>query len=434
MDFSEPTVFLVNSTGQRISIPSRIPLKIGRDPDNDLSIPDDSLSRHHAVITVAGGKVLLQDLGSSNGTYTNGLRLREAPLVLSDGDSIRLGGMAFTIRIQENIGNRGFCTKCGRPMAVNVTRCSFCGSERSTFIGESTGGVSRQGSVGPNSRMVAPAAGYELPLLLIPIGASFIAWSWIGNMNLIQGPQSWLGLLSALTVLSTAAIAAAEASKVGMTTDRARGIYAPLGWFLAMLFIWAVAYPVYLFKRRYFGLRNRVAYGLGAALLFLLTITFLGYAIGSAKIDLQENLRAAGATAPSSGSDSSAEPESASGATPGASSESTTDLNDAMILVRPGIGDLGGMKVGDFLDCLKRAPNPSKIVSESDKGYGRHVFRLENNKAEWMELNFRLTGSTAVFESLQVGDGTSEDDWQQLLLFVEQVCSASAPSPTSSPR
>lgn len=61
------------------------------------------------------------------------------------------------------------------------------------------------------------------------------------------------------------------------------------------------------------------------------------------------------------------------------------------------------------------------------------MVHLENDKGEWVELDFRLTSPMALLESIQVGDGTSVDDWQQLLVFVQQVCAASAPSASSSP-
>ncbi|MES1165018.1 MAG: FHA domain-containing protein [Verrucomicrobiota bacterium] len=62
-------------------------ISLGRD-QADLVFSDDSfLSRRHAHVTILKGKPVLQDLGSSNGTY---IRLR-APQVLVPGDMIRLG-------------------------------------------------------------------------------------------------------------------------------------------------------------------------------------------------------------------------------------------------------------------------------------------------------------------------------------------------------
>ena len=45
---------------------------IGRGSAADLSIPDPSISRRHALARLEGKTVVLEDLGSANGTYLNG--------------------------------------------------------------------------------------------------------------------------------------------------------------------------------------------------------------------------------------------------------------------------------------------------------------------------------------------------------------------------
>jgi hypothetical protein len=66
-------------------------LVIGRDSDVDLEIPEDTVSRRHATLSVRDDALLLQDL-SRNGTYVNGQRITNAVLQLRDqiqiGDSI----------------------------------------------------------------------------------------------------------------------------------------------------------------------------------------------------------------------------------------------------------------------------------------------------------------------------------------------------------
>ncbi|MBN1451247.1 MAG: FHA domain-containing protein [Anaerolineales bacterium] len=63
---------------------------IGRDPNVDLTFPSPAVSRRHARLTRDGEGYLLEDLGSSNGTYLNGDRLVEQRK-LKTGDQIRLG-------------------------------------------------------------------------------------------------------------------------------------------------------------------------------------------------------------------------------------------------------------------------------------------------------------------------------------------------------
>lgn len=63
---------------------------IGRDVNNDVIINDSEVSRKHARLTVQADSYVLEDLGSTNGTFVNGLRLT-GPQLLRPGDTISLG-------------------------------------------------------------------------------------------------------------------------------------------------------------------------------------------------------------------------------------------------------------------------------------------------------------------------------------------------------
>ena len=65
-------------------------LTIGRDSTNEVSINDAEISRRHARLTFQGGKYVLEDLGSTNGTFVNGQRLA-GPRVLKTGEVISFG-------------------------------------------------------------------------------------------------------------------------------------------------------------------------------------------------------------------------------------------------------------------------------------------------------------------------------------------------------
>lgn len=65
------------------------PLVIGRDVSCDVVIPDRQVSRYHARLTPAPDGVILEDLGSKNGTYCNGLKI-EDPLILQDSDMLQV--------------------------------------------------------------------------------------------------------------------------------------------------------------------------------------------------------------------------------------------------------------------------------------------------------------------------------------------------------
>lgn len=68
-------------------------LLIGRDPDCGLELPDDSVSRRHAVLRPVGDGCTIVDLGSTNGTYVNDARIETR--TLESGDRVRVGNQIF---------------------------------------------------------------------------------------------------------------------------------------------------------------------------------------------------------------------------------------------------------------------------------------------------------------------------------------------------
>ncbi len=69
---------------------------IGRDKHCRIKIEDPVISRQHAHITVSGGRVLLTDLMSTNGTYVNDRRVT-CDTVLHGGDRVRIGRTEFVV-------------------------------------------------------------------------------------------------------------------------------------------------------------------------------------------------------------------------------------------------------------------------------------------------------------------------------------------------
>jgi pSer/pThr/pTyr-binding forkhead associated (FHA) protein len=57
---------------------------------NHTVLDETTVSRRHAQITVRGGEVIIEDLGSQNGTWVNECRL-DGPMALADGDRVRFG-------------------------------------------------------------------------------------------------------------------------------------------------------------------------------------------------------------------------------------------------------------------------------------------------------------------------------------------------------
>lgn len=87
---------------------------IGRDESARLRIPLPSVSRKHCLIEVQGSELVIKDLGSSNGTYVNGRRVRETEL--EPGDLLCVGPVVFVVRID------------GQPAQIDAKDCYAAGS------------------------------------------------------------------------------------------------------------------------------------------------------------------------------------------------------------------------------------------------------------------------------------------------------------------
>ncbi len=88
--------YLIDNDGRRLELRRDAPTTIGRSLDNDLVLPYQSISRHHASIAKVDGGFRLRDLGSQNGCFVDGKRVSEA--ALRDGDMIKLGDAQFKFR------------------------------------------------------------------------------------------------------------------------------------------------------------------------------------------------------------------------------------------------------------------------------------------------------------------------------------------------
>ena len=71
---------------------------IGRDSDCQLRPASPAISKKHCVIYVDSGKLLIKDLGSTNGTFLNGQLLSE-PAELKNGDLLKVGPLDFRVEM-----------------------------------------------------------------------------------------------------------------------------------------------------------------------------------------------------------------------------------------------------------------------------------------------------------------------------------------------
>jgi pSer/pThr/pTyr-binding forkhead associated (FHA) protein len=67
-------------------------ITLGRSPECSMQLPAAGASRRHASIAWRGERVVLRDLGSTNGTFLNGERVAEE-VPLESGDRITIGGV-----------------------------------------------------------------------------------------------------------------------------------------------------------------------------------------------------------------------------------------------------------------------------------------------------------------------------------------------------
>lgn len=74
--------------GERFYIDSD-DLTVGRDPESDIFLNDVTVSRSHARLRRSPEGVTVEDAGSLNGTYVNGLLVDKA--LLHDGDALQIG-------------------------------------------------------------------------------------------------------------------------------------------------------------------------------------------------------------------------------------------------------------------------------------------------------------------------------------------------------
>ena len=79
--------------GRRIEL--GVEVVIGRQ-DADLVLKDPEVSRRHAVLRRSGESVVIEDLGSTNGTFVKGERIR-SPITVGPGDQVRVGRTTLEI-------------------------------------------------------------------------------------------------------------------------------------------------------------------------------------------------------------------------------------------------------------------------------------------------------------------------------------------------
>jgi transcriptional regulator with GAF, ATPase, and Fis domain len=89
-------VMVLSGSAKGTSRPVGDRLRIGKAPDNDLVLSDDTVSRHHCELSRANDGVHVRDLGSTNGTRVQGARVSEA--IVSPGTVLKVGEVEIALR------------------------------------------------------------------------------------------------------------------------------------------------------------------------------------------------------------------------------------------------------------------------------------------------------------------------------------------------
>ena len=98
-DYTVPPVsFILIESGQEFTF-NQPEFFIGRDPQANLHLPDDTLSAIHTRVYYKSSHWMIEDIQSTNGTFINGERL-STPSVLINGDEITCGQVKFQVEVR----------------------------------------------------------------------------------------------------------------------------------------------------------------------------------------------------------------------------------------------------------------------------------------------------------------------------------------------
>jgi DNA-binding NtrC family response regulator len=87
---------VVSGPDAGLEVPLDTIVDVGADPSCKLALRDPAVSRKHVSVAVVGGRIVVKDLGSRNGTFLGGTRIREADVPL--GAVLSLGDSALAIQ------------------------------------------------------------------------------------------------------------------------------------------------------------------------------------------------------------------------------------------------------------------------------------------------------------------------------------------------
>jgi hypothetical protein len=167
------------------------------------------------------------------------------------------------------------CSQCSARYEAAARFCSHCGADN---LG-SDADVGEESTVGTRVR-------YDVLLLGIPVAATLALWLWVGDQNLALAPQRSLLLISLINVLGTAVAACLEARAFNSRRHGGHHLDPPI-WFALIALLWVLAYPLYLYRRKAYGIPSLLAAGITLSIIFSFSVAAVDYHIEERQQALQ---------------------------------------------------------------------------------------------------------------------------------------------------
>jgi hypothetical protein len=130
---------------------------IGRHDSNDLCFNSRNVSNYHSEILVELDGLVLNDLGSTNGTYVNEERVRRRKL--SHGDRIRIGGHEIVVELKNGDGTKSGDTTSSTLPSTGLFERDASGSEAALTLKQLLLAVARQKA---STRLLLTRSGGEV--------------------------------------------------------------------------------------------------------------------------------------------------------------------------------------------------------------------------------------------------------------------------------
>jgi pSer/pThr/pTyr-binding forkhead associated (FHA) protein len=94
----QPKLIVVGGKASKREVSLKLPCTIGRSREADLTVAHPMVSRKHCEAFERAGLLMVRDLGSLNGTYVGGCRIREAPL--PPNKEFTVGPLTFRVKYE----------------------------------------------------------------------------------------------------------------------------------------------------------------------------------------------------------------------------------------------------------------------------------------------------------------------------------------------